>query len=67
MRVSAQEDPEQGKTEDVRDARSIINGKNAGRNRKAGVAPERSETHSTSITGRKKKKTQKLMVNDGLS
>lgn len=54
MRVSAQEDPEQGKTEDVRDARSIIDGKNAGRNRKAGVAPERSGTHSTLSQGEKK-------------
>lgn len=69
MCVSSQEYPEQGNTEDVRDARRIIDGEKAGVEWKAGVALRRSGTHSHSYHRGKDKlgEVQKLAVNDGLS
>lgn len=68
MCISSQENPEQGNTEDVRDARSIIDGEKAGVEWKAGLAL-RSGTYSCSYHRRKDKlrEVQKLTVNDGLS
>lgn len=68
MCVSAQEDPEQGKTEDVRDARSTIDGESAGMvmEWKTGVTQAKSGTQSY-LYPREKDKHMELMMNDGLS
>lgn len=71
MCVSAHEDPEQGKTGDVRDARSTVDGESAGMvvEWKAGVTPAKSGTQSYLYHREKDKHrvVEELMMNDGLS
>lgn len=57
MCVSSQEDPEQGTTENVRDARSIIDREKAEVEWKAGLALRMSGIHSYSYY-RRKRQTQ---------